>query len=59
MDDSTKTVTVVMIGARPSSLAAAVYTSRENLNTVLFEKGVIGDMAAITEKVENYPGFDE
>ncbi len=59
MDDSTKKVTVVMIGAGPSSLAAAVYTSRENLDTVLFEKGVIGGMAAITDKVDNYPGFDE
>ena len=48
-----------MIGAGPSALAAAVYTSRENIQTVLFEKGVIGGLAAITDKVDNYPGFDE
>lgn len=50
---------VVMIGAGPSSLAAAVYTTRENIDTVVYEKGVIGGMAAITDKVDNYPGFPE
>jgi len=48
-----------MIGAGPSSLAAAVYTTRENIDTVLYEKGVIGGLAAITDKVDNYPGFPE
>lgn len=48
---------VVMIGAGPSALAAAVYTTREKLSTVLIEKGVIGGLAAITDKVDNYPGF--
>jgi thioredoxin reductase (NADPH) len=50
---------VVMVGAGPSALAAAVYTTRENIDTVLYEKGVIGGMAAITDKVDNYPGFPE
>ncbi len=50
---------VVMIGAGPSALAAAVYTTRENIDTVLYEKGVIGGMAAITDKVDNYPGFPD
>ena len=50
---------VVMIGARPSSLAAAVYTTRENIDTVLFEKGAIGGLAAITDMVDNYPGFPD
>src|SRR5690606_12639892 len=48
---------VVMVGAGPSSLAAAVYTTRENIDTVLYEKGVVGGLAAITDKVDNYPGF--
>ena len=48
---------VVMIGAGPSALAAAVYTTRENLQTVLYEKAVIGGLAAITDKIDNYPGF--
>ncbi len=50
---------VVMIGAGPSSLAAAVYTTRENIDTVLFEKGAIGGLAAITDMVDNYPGFPD
>lgn len=48
---------VVIIGAGPSALAAAVYTTREDIDTVLFEKGVIGGLAAITDWVDNYPGF--
>jgi len=50
---------VIMIGAGPSALAAAIYTTRENIDTVLYEKSVIGGMAAITDKVDNYPGFPE
>ncbi len=48
---------VVMIGAGPASLSAAIYTTREDLKTVLFEKSVIGGLAAITDWVDNYPGF--
>ena len=46
-----------MIGAGPSALAAAVYTTREDLDTVLLEKGVVGGLAATTDWVDNYPGF--
>ncbi len=50
---------VIMVGAGPTSLAAAVYTSREDIDTLLLEKGIIGGLAAITDKVDNYPGFPE
>jgi thioredoxin reductase (NADPH) len=50
---------VVMVGAGPSALAAAVYTTREDIDTVLYEKGVVGGLAAITDQVDNYPGFPE
>lgn len=50
---------VLMIGAGPAALAAAIYTTREDIETVLYEKGVIGGLAAITDKVDNYPGFPE
>lgn len=50
---------VIMIGAGPSALAAAVYTTREDIDTVLYEKSVIGGLAAITDQVDNYPGFPE
>ena len=52
-------IDTVMIGAGPSSLAAAVYTTREDISTVLYEKGVIGGLAAITDMVDNYPGFPD
>jgi thioredoxin reductase (NADPH) len=50
---------VVMIGAGPSALAAAVYTTREDIDTILYEKSVVGGLAAITDKVDNYPGFPD
>lgn len=49
----------IMIGAGPSALAAAVYTTREDIATVLYEKAVVGGLAAITDQVDNYPGFPE
>ena len=57
MTDETKIWDVAMIGAGPASLSAAVYTTREDLGTVLIEKGVIGGLAAVTDWVDNYPGF--
>lgn len=50
---------LVVIGAGPSALAAAIYTTREDIETVLYEKSTIGGMAAITDKVDNYPGFPD
>lgn len=50
---------VVMVGAGPAALAAALYTTREDIDTVLYEKGVIGGLAAITDWVDNYPGFPD
>lgn len=50
---------LVVVGAGPSALAAAVYTTREDIDTTLIEKGVIGGLAAITDWVDNYPGFPE
>lgn len=59
MDTQANTHDVIMIGAGPTALAAAVYTTREDIDTLLFEKGVIGGLAAITDWVDNYPGFPE
>lgn len=50
---------IVMIGAGPSSLTAAIYTTREDIETTLYEKGVIGGLAATTDRVDNYPGFPD
>lgn len=48
---------VVMIGAGPAALTAAIYTTREDIETMLFERGVAGGMAAVTDWIDNYPGF--
>jgi len=48
---------VIMIGAGPASLSAAIYTTREDLETLVFEKGAIGGLAAVTDWIDNYPGF--
>lgn len=56
--ETNKTVhDVIMIGAGPASLTAAIYTTREDIETMVFEKGVVGGMAAITDWIDNYPGF--
>lgn len=59
MEQDDKLHDVVMIGAGPSALCAAVYTTREDIDTVLVEKGAIGGLAAITDWVDNYPGFSK
>ncbi len=59
MEPDTTTHDVIMIGAGPSALCAAVYTTREDIDTVLLEKGVVGGLAAITDWVDNYPGFSK
>ncbi|MGH7234117.1 MAG: NAD(P)/FAD-dependent oxidoreductase, partial [Candidatus Saccharimonadales bacterium] len=50
---------VVIIGAGPAALSAAIYTTREDIDTVLYERGVIGGLAAVTDVIDNYPGFSK
>lgn len=57
MSDIREIHDVVMIGAGPAALTAAIYTTREDIGTVLYEKGVVGGLAAVTDWVDNYPGF--
>lgn len=48
---------VITIGAGPAALTAAIYTTREDIETLLFERGVVGGLAAVTDWIDNYPGF--
>ncbi|RHW38922.1 thioredoxin-disulfide reductase [Neobacillus notoginsengisoli] len=49
---------VIIAGAGPAGMTAAVYTSRANLSTLMIERGIPGGQMANTEDIENYPGFD-
>lgn len=50
---------VIIVGAGPAALSAAIYTTREDIDTLLFERGVPGGLAAVTDMIDNYPGFPE
>jgi len=50
---------VIIIGAGPAALTAAIYTTREDIDTLLFERAVVGGLAAVTDKIDNYPGFPD
>lgn len=50
---------VVIIGAGPAGLTAAIYTGRAKLSTLVLEKEVAGGEVETTDKIENYPGFPE
>ncbi|HIS27959.1 MAG TPA: thioredoxin-disulfide reductase [Candidatus Avamphibacillus intestinigallinarum] len=49
---------VIIVGAGPAGMTAAVYASRANLDTMMIEKGIPGGQMANTEDVENYPGYE-
>ena len=49
---------LAVIGSGPSGLAAAIYAAREFISTTVYERDVVvGGLAAITDRIENYPGF--
>jgi len=59
-EETEKTIhDLIIIGAGPAALSAAVYTTREDIDTLLFERGVVGGLAAVTDMIDNYPGFPE
>lgn len=50
---------LVVIGAGPAALSAAIYTTREDVETLLYEKAVPGGLISTTDWVDNYPGFPD
>ena len=49
---------VIIVGAGPAGLTAAIYTSRRGLKTIILSKDLGGEAINI-ERIENYPGFKE
>ncbi|MBX8935280.1 thioredoxin-disulfide reductase [Enterococcus gilvus] len=49
---------VVIIGAGPGGMTAALYAARSNLSVLLLEKGLPGGQMNNTAEIENYPGFE-
>ena len=54
-----QTYDIVIVGAGIAGLAAAIYTTRERLETLLLERQMPGGQILLTARVENYPGFPE
>ena len=53
-----KTYDVVIIGAGPGGLTAALYASRANLSVMILDRGIYGGQMNNTAAIENYPGFE-
>ncbi len=50
---------VIIIGAGPAGLTAGLYCGRARLKTLILEKGLPGGELLNTERIEDYPGFEE
>ncbi|MCJ7680630.1 MAG: FAD-dependent oxidoreductase, partial [Candidatus Aminicenantes bacterium] len=50
---------VIIIGAGPAGMSAAIYTGRGRLKTLVIEKGMPGGQILTSDWIENYPGFPE
>jgi len=52
-----KTYQLIIIGAGPAGLSAAIYAQRAQIDTLVLEKLAPGGQILTSDKIENYPGF--
>jgi len=57
--DSQQIEKVIILGTGPAGLSAGLYAARADLNPLIFTGTQIGGQAALTDRIENYPGFPE
>lgn len=50
---------LVVVGAGPSALTAAIYAAREDISTVMIERGAVGGLTATIDKIDNFPGYPD
>jgi len=59
MSGSNSLYDCIIVGAGPAGLAAALYTARDRLSTLVLEKFMPGGQINNTDRIENYPGFEK
>ena len=50
---------IIIVGAGPAGLTAAIYARRADKSVLVLDKGMFGGQMTFSPKIENYPGFDQ
>ncbi len=59
MENQNKIFDTIIIGGGPAGYTAALYATRAGLDTLVLERMSVGGQMALTDIIENYPGYDE
>ena len=59
MSNTSKVYDMIIVGGGPAGYTAALYAARAGLDTLVIERMSVGGQMALTDMIDNYPGFDE